>query len=76
MDKNGKELQLTVHNLKAIGHNYNERITDDAAKRMAYQAEERIQKKWRLAKVVARHAGRKTIKEEDVRVVEQMEEEL
>lgn len=76
MDKEGKELQLTVHNIKEIGHEFNDRITDDAAKRVAYTEEERIKKTWRLAQTIARHAGRKTIKEEDIRIVEQIEEEL
>lgn len=76
MDKSSDELQLTVHNMKEIMHEFNDRVTDDAARRIALEEQDRVQKVARLSKVMARHAGRKTIKEEDVRQVYQMEEEL
>lgn len=76
MDENGSDQQLTIHNVKEIGHEYNERITDDAAIRVAMEEQERIEKIFRLAKVMARHSGRKTVKEEDVRKVYQFEEEI
>jgi len=76
MDENGNDLQLTIHNVKDIGHEFNDRITDDAVKRVAMVEQDRMQKIFRLAKVMARHAGRKTIKEDDIRKVYQMEDEL
>jgi histone H3/H4 len=76
MDQNGGDQQFTVHNVKEIGHEFSERITTDAATRVAMEEEERVKKVFRLAKVVARHAGRKTIKEEDILIVYQMEDEL
>jgi len=76
MDQNGNDQQFTVHNVKEIGHEFSERITTDAAIRVAMEEEQRVKKVFRMAKVVAKHAGRKTIKEEDVQIVYQMEEEL
>ena len=75
-DKSGHQLKLSVNKVKAVGHQIHDRISDDAARQMAHSEEDRIKKKWRLAKVMAEHAGRQTIQEEDVRLVENMEEEL
>jgi histone H3/H4 len=76
MDENAIDQQLTVHNIKAIGHEFNDRITDDAATRVAMEEEKRIQKIFRLATVMARHAGRKTVREEDIQKVLMFEDEL
>jgi len=76
MDQSSHEQQLTKHNVKAIGHEFNDRITDDATRRVAMDLESRAQKVFRLAQVMARHAGRKTIKEEDIEAVLMMENEL
>lgn len=76
MDKDGNELYLTTGNVKSIGHKHNERITEDAVRRVAMREESRMDKIFRLAKVMARHAGRKTIKEEDIEKVYQFEDEI
>lgn len=76
MDQQGGEFRLSKHGIKEIGHEYNDRITDDAVLRVMMEEEERIKKIFRLSQVIARQAGRKTIKEQDVRTVYQIEDEL
>lgn len=76
MDKNGRQFTLSKGSVKTIGHEFTDRITDDAVLRVLAHEEERIKKVFRLAEIMAKHAGRKTIKEEDIRLVLMMEDEL
>lgn len=71
------DLKLSKSQVKRIGDEaIGSRISGDAAKRIAFEEEERIKKIYRLAEMVAQNAGRKTVQEEDVRLVYTMEEEL
>ena len=76
MDKTGKELALSKRSVKDVGHRFNDRITDDAALRVCLELENQAEEIWRLSEVFADHAGRKTIKEEDVMKVMKMMDEL
>lgn len=76
MDKDGKELELSMNGVKRIGHEHSDRIRDDAVLRVMYEEQNRISKVFRAAKVIAESAGRKTVIEEDVRIVYQLMEEL
>lgn len=73
-DLTGDDVDLSVRAIKNIGHGSTKhgRISKDAAIRVAYQEQNRIQEKFRLAEILAEKAGRKTIKEEDIRTVEMM----
>lgn len=73
-DITGDDVDLSVRAIKTIGHSSTKhgRISKDAAVRIAYQEQNRIQEKFRLAEILAEKAGRKTIKEEDIRTVEMM----
>lgn len=68
-DRDGNNVELSKRNVKAIMHQHNERVSDDAAIHMAFEMERMINRKTRAAALVAQSKGRKTIKEEDVRVV-------
>lgn len=78
-DRNGNDIQLSKGNVKSIIHEHAERVSDDAAIRMAYEAELDMHKRARAAKLVANGKGRKTVKEEDVvlvaNIMEIMEDE-
>lgn len=76
MDKNGKEIDISKRSVKGIGHRFNDRITDDACLRVAMELESQAEDIFRNAQVMAEHAGRKTIKEEDVMLVMKMRDEL
>ena len=69
-DVDGNDISLSKRSVKGIMHEFSGRVSDDAAIRMAYQAEQRMMKKTRAAKQVAQQNGRDTIKEEDIRLVE------
>lgn len=73
-DITGNDVDLSVRAVKSIGHQSTKhgRISKDAAIRVAYQEQIRIQEKFRLAEILAEKSGRKTIKEEDIRTVETM----
>ena len=73
-DITGNDVRLSVRAIKEIGHDSTTegRISKDAAVRIAYQEQQRIAEKLRLAEVLAKKEGRKTVKEEDVRTVEQL----
>lgn len=73
-DVNGSDVRLQVQAIKDIGHDStkNGRISKDAAVRVALQEERRIQEKFRLAEILAERAGRKTVKEVDIRTVDQI----
>lgn len=70
----GDDVALSVRAIKNIGHGSTKhgRISKDAALRVAYQEQQRIQEKFRLAELLAEKSGRKTIKEDDIRTVEMM----
>lgn len=68
VEETGHSIRLSKNNLKNIGHEVNDRIRDDAVIYMAVEEQERMKEVWRNAKLLARHAGRQTIKEEDVRL--------
>lgn len=69
-DIDGNDINLSKRSVKGIAHEHSDRVSDDAAIRMAYQAEQRLHKKSRAAKLVANANGRETIKEDDVRLVD------
>lgn len=73
-DTTGNDVRIPVNAIKDIGHGATKhgRISKDAAIRIALQEEKRIQEKFRLAEVLAEKAGRKTVKEEDVRTVDKL----
>jgi len=64
------DLELGKRSIKNIAYGVTDRVSDDAALRVAYQEEKRIKEKFRLAKIIAKRAGRETIREDDLRVVE------
>lgn len=69
MDIDNRHQTLSKQSVKRIGHEVNDRITDDAVLRVIAEEEVRMEKIFRAAQVMARHAGRQTIKEDDVRQV-------
>jgi len=69
-DIDGNSIELSKRQVKGIMHEHSGRVSDDAAIKMAHIAERDIHRKARSAALVAQSNGRKTIKEEDVRVVE------
>lgn len=73
-DITGNDVRLSTRVIKEIGHDSTTegRISQDAAIRIAYQEQERIGELLRLAEVLAKKEGRKTVKEEDVRTVQQL----
>lgn len=71
-DKNANDFRLGKRSIKNIAHEVTDRVTDDAAMRVMYQEEKRIKEKFRLAEIVANRAGRKTVKEDDLVVVEEI----
>lgn len=72
MDETGNDIALSKRSVKGIGHRFNDRITDDAALRVSRMLETQAEEIWSNAEVFAEHAGRKTIKEEDVRKAAKM----
>lgn len=66
------DLKLGKRSVKNIGHEVCDRITDDAAIRVAYEEEKRIKEMFRLANIVSKRAGRQTVREDDIRVVKQI----
>jgi len=68
-DHTGNDIHLSKRNVKSVMHEHADRVSDDAAIRMAYEAELRIHDKARAAKLIANSRGRETIKEEDVVLV-------
>jgi len=69
-DIDGNSIQLSKRQVKGIMHEHSGRVSDDAAIKMAHIAERSIHRKARAAALVAQSNGRKTVKEEDIRVVE------
>lgn len=79
VEGNADDVDLSVNQVRKIGHKLtrNERISKDAATRVALEEERRIMEIFRLSEKVAKIAGRKTVKEEDVRLVyEVMESDI
>ena len=73
-DVTGNDVRLSVRSIKEIGHDSTTegRIAKDASIRVAYHEQKRIAEVLRLAEILAKKEGRKTVKEEDVRTVYQM----
>lgn len=73
-DLTGNDVRISTRAIADIGHDAtkNGRISKDAKVRIAYQEEQRIREKLRLAELVAEQAGRKTVKESDVITVEEI----
>lgn len=69
---NANDLGLGKTSVKNIAREVADRVSDDAVLRVMYQEENRIKEKFRLAKIVAKRAGRQTVREDDLRVVEQI----
>lgn len=74
-EKDGKDLRVSKRGVRDIAHEVTSRISDEACLRIAMQEERRIQKKVKLAKMVADRAGRETVREEDLMVVENILDE-
>jgi histone H3/H4 len=70
--KSAEDLCLTKNSIRSIAHDVTGRISDEALVRIAFEEERRIKEKVRLASVIADRAGRKTVMEEDVLVVEEI----
>jgi histone H3/H4 len=70
-EKDGGDFRLSKHAIREIGHESVDRISDDAALKIALYEERRIQEMVRLAYLVAQRAGRKTVREEDIAVVKE-----
>lgn len=68
MDRDNNKQSLRKGAVKSVGHQVADRITDDAVLRVIYEEEYRIKQLFRYSKMLARHAGRKTVQEEDVRL--------
>lgn len=68
-DRDGNDVELSKRNIKDIMHEHSDRVSDDAAIHMAYEAQRDIHRKSRAAKLIAQSNGRETVKEEDVRLV-------
>lgn len=67
------DVRLSVKGIKDMGHEAGvERMSKDAAVRIAFQEEKRVKEKLKLAHTVAKRAGRETVREEDLHVVEQI----
>lgn len=73
VEETGDDVQLSVNQVRNIGHSStnHKRLSKDACIRVALEEEQRIKEIMRLAENVAKIAGRKTVKEEDVRAVYQ-----
>jgi len=76
MDKDGRQIALSKSTVKGIGHSFNDRITDAAALRVCLELENQAEDIFRHAQLMAEHAGRKTIKEEDIMLVMKMRNDL
>jgi len=68
-----KELEITKKSIKKLGRQVGvNRMTDDAAVRVAYQYETTIRTRLKMAQMIAEHAGRETIKEQDLMLVDRL----
>jgi len=66
----GDDVKLSKRQVRNISHEVVDRISDEALLRIAFQEQRRIKKKVELAKQVAEREGRKTVREEDLMVVD------
>jgi len=67
------DVRLSVGGVKELGHEAGvDRVSKEAATRIAHQEEKRFKEKMKLAQTVAKRAGRETVREEDLQVVEQI----
>lgn len=75
-EKTANETRIPVQTIREVGYEStkNERIGKDAAIRVALEEEKRVQELFRLAELIASRAGRKTVKEGDVRIVQKIME--
>lgn len=71
-DIDGHDVKLSVSQTKNVMHEVSDRISQDAAVRMTYETEQAIKEKTRAAEIMANHAGRKTVREEDIRAIERI----
>lgn len=76
MEHDGNEFNLSKRNVKNIFHEHSDRVSDDAVLRAIQNEETRIHKIARLSKQMAKHRGRETVTEDDVRMVLTMEAEF
>lgn len=66
--RTANDVQLSKHNVEEISHEVADRITDKALVHLMYNEEHRIKDIMRNAKTLSKHAGRKTVQEEDIRL--------
>lgn len=73
-DVTADDVSFNVNAITRMAHEStkNGRISKDAAILVAHQEELRIKEKFRLAEIIAESAGRKTVQEGDVRIVNTM----
>jgi len=72
-EKTGDDIALTKRSVKRIMREECERVSDDAAIRLAAEAERFIKNKTRAAKVIAESDERKTVREADMRAAQQVQ---
>lgn len=67
--RTASDYNLSKRGTEEIAHEHVGRVTDDALYRVMEEVEVEMHDIFRQAKMAASHAGRKTVKEEDVRLV-------
>lgn len=76
MEDNANELNLSQKGVKNIAYRYTDRVTADAVKRVMYEEENKIDTIFESAKRIAENAGRETVKEDDIRIVYHIMEQV
>ena len=66
--RTANDVQLSKHNTEKIAHEVAPRVTDKALIHLMYNEEHRMKDIMNTARTLAKHAGRKTVQEEDVRL--------
>lgn len=75
-EKTGDDLQLSKRAVKSVMKEESDRVSDDAAIRLAGQVEQFIKAKTRAGDVIAESDGRKTVREADIRAAERVKAHL
>lgn len=71
-EKDGDDLRISKRSVKGVMKDVTDRVSDDAAIRLTSQVERMVKKKTQAAKVIAESQDRVTVREEDVRKVEEI----
>lgn len=67
--RTASDYSLSKRGTESIAHEHVDRVTDDAVLRVMEELEVEAHDIFKEAKMAARHAGRKTVKEDDIRLV-------